>query len=74
MVHDFISDLLVIFHVDSAILEHTVLNLDIIKQTIFWVKSIEESVLIVDGFPLSWDVSVVLRPRASLSESNHTLA
>ena len=79
MIHDFIPNLIafpliVIFNINSTILEHSVLHFHIIKQTILWVKFMEESILIVYGHSLSWNVSVILETSASLGESNDALA
>lgn len=74
VIHDFIPDLLIVLHVDSTILEHTILHLDIVEQTVLWVESVEERILIYDWLPLPWNIPVVLFARTDLSQSNDTLA
>ena len=41
VIHDLVPDLLIIFHIDAAILEDAILHLHMIQQAILWVKPVE---------------------------------
>ena len=74
VVHDFVSDLVVIFYVNPTVLEDSILHLDIVKQAVFWVEAVEEQVFVDDRLSLAWNVAVIFGASTGLCETNYALA
>ena len=74
MIHDLVPYLLAVLYIYTSILEDTILHFDIVEQTVFWVETMEESVLVDERLPLAWNISIVLRAGACSRQSNDTLA
>lgn len=71
---DLVLDLLSVFvDVDASVLEHSVLHLNMVKQTILGVKIVEKRMLIDDWGPLTWNVAVILLSSARAGETNDAL-
>ena len=74
MVHNLVSDLIVVLDVDSPILEDSVLHLHVVEQTVLGVEAVEEGIFVDNGLTLARNISVVLWPSTCLSESDNALA
>ena len=74
MVHNLVSDLIVVLDVDSPILEDSVLHLYVVEQTVLGVEAVEEGIFVDNGLTLARNISVVLWPSTCLSESDNALA
>ena len=73
MIHDLVPYLLAVLYIYTSILEDTILHLDIVEQTVFWVKAMEQSLLVDKRFPLARNISVVLRAGACSRQSDDAL-
>ena len=74
MVHNFVSNLVVVLNINTTILEHAILHLNVIQETVFWVESMEQWIFIDYGLALPGDISVILGPRTLLCQAHDTLA
>ena len=74
MIHDLVPYLLAVLDIYTPVLEDSILHLDVVEQAVFWVKTMEQSVLVDKRRPLAWNISVVLRAGACSRQSNDTLA
>ena len=74
VIHNFVSNLIVVLDVNTTILEYTILHLDVVQETVFWIEPMEEWIFIDYGLPLPGNISVVLGSRTLLSQANDALA
>ncbi len=60
MVLNLIFYLLPVFvYENSSVLEHSVLNLNVVKQTVCWVKVVEKLAFVLNWHSLPWNVTLV---------------
>ena len=72
-VDDFVHNLLVIFNIDSLVLEHSVRYFDASKKGILRIICIEQRVLVINWLAFARDVSVVLRTLSRDGQANFAL-
>ena len=74
MIHDLVPYLFAVLYIDSPVLEDPIRHLDVVEQTVFWVKAMEQSLLVDKRLPLARNISVVLRAGACSRQSDDALA
>ena len=74
MVKDLVADLLVILHVDTTILEHSILDLHVIEQTVLCIKFVEKFELVANGLTVAWYISPVFITLACARQTDDALA
>ena len=73
MIHDLVADLIIVLDVDAAVLEYAILHLNVVQETVFGIKSIEQRIFIDDRFSLAWYISIVLCSGACLCQADDAL-